>query len=114
MPQMIASRAPAPHPHTVDPFQEVKEYMLEAEDYAHFLNDKVNVSIVGLQITNLDSRAPPPHPHTVDPFQEVKEYMLEAEDYAHFLNDKVNVSTKVTQTMITHYTPCKEGILFSH
>ena len=42
MPQM--SRAPAPHPHTVDPFQEVKEYMLEAEDYAHFLNDKVNVS----------------------------------------------------------------------
>ena len=43
---MIASRAPAPHPHTVDPFQEVKEYMLEAEDYAHFLNDKVNVSTV--------------------------------------------------------------------
>ena len=100
VPQMIASRAPAPHPHTLDPFQEVKEYMLEAEDYAHFLNDKVNVSTGGLQITIADSRAPAPHPHTLDPFQEVKEYMLEAEDYAHFLNDKVNVSTGGLQITI--------------
>ena len=44
-PQISVSKAPAPHPHTLDPFQEVKEYMLEAEDYAHFLNDKVNVSM---------------------------------------------------------------------
>lgn len=43
-PQISVSKAPPPHPHTLDPFQEVKEYMLEAEDYAHFLNDKVNVS----------------------------------------------------------------------
>ena len=43
-PQISVSKAPPPHPHMLDPFQEVKEYMLEAEDYAHFLNDKVNVS----------------------------------------------------------------------
>ena len=47
-PQVNVTKAPPPHPHTVDPFQEVKEYMLEAEDYAHFLNDKVNVGIVSI------------------------------------------------------------------
>ena len=36
-------RAPAAHPHTIDPFREVKEYMKEAEDYAIHFNDRCNV-----------------------------------------------------------------------
>jgi len=38
-----APRAPMAHPHVIDPFREVKEYMMEAEDYSHSLNDKINV-----------------------------------------------------------------------
>ena len=40
------SRAPAPRPHTLDPFHEVKEYMMEAEDYHETLSEKINVSFI--------------------------------------------------------------------
>ncbi|XP_063398561.1 oxysterol-binding protein-related protein 11-like isoform X1 [Mytilus trossulus] len=33
-------RAPASRPHTLDPFREVKEYLIEAEDYSHHLQAK--------------------------------------------------------------------------
>ncbi|WAR03629.1 OSB11-like protein [Mya arenaria] len=35
-------RAPVAHPHLIDPFLEVKEYMMEAEDYSHGLTEKIN------------------------------------------------------------------------
>jgi len=36
-------KAPMAHPHTIDPFKEVKEYMMEAEDYSHSLIERINV-----------------------------------------------------------------------
>ncbi|KAH3883417.1 hypothetical protein DPMN_007372 [Dreissena polymorpha] len=39
------SKAPMAHPHTIDPFREVKEYMMEAEDYSHSLLDKISVCL---------------------------------------------------------------------
>lgn len=33
------------HPHTIDPFKEVKEYMMEAEDYSASLTEKISVCI---------------------------------------------------------------------
>jgi hypothetical protein len=33
------------HPHTIDPFKEVKEYMMEAEDYSTGLTEKISVCI---------------------------------------------------------------------
>lgn len=38
-------RAPASRPHTLDPFREVKEYLIEAEDYSHHLQAKCAVRI---------------------------------------------------------------------
>lgn len=37
-------KAPAPRPHTLDPFREVKEYITEANDYAVHLVEKIEVS----------------------------------------------------------------------
>lgn len=55
----VASRshgkAPAAHPHTLDPFREVKEYIVEAEDYSETLNEKINhLPAAGETITGLD------------------------------------------------------------
>lgn len=38
-------KAPAPRPHTLDPFREVKEYISEANEYAVHLVDKIEVSL---------------------------------------------------------------------
>ncbi|KAL3842770.1 hypothetical protein ACJMK2_020756 [Sinanodonta woodiana] len=48
-------RAPAAHPHTIDPFREVKEYMQEAEDYSQDLTQKIDsLPHSGQEITGLD------------------------------------------------------------
>lgn len=44
-------KAPAPRPHTLDPFREVKEYITEANDYAVHLVEKIEVSSVVLSST---------------------------------------------------------------
>lgn len=38
--QRSQHKAPAPRPHTLDPFKEVKEYLIEAEDYNYHLQEK--------------------------------------------------------------------------
>ncbi|XP_052800561.1 oxysterol-binding protein-related protein 11-like isoform X2 [Mya arenaria] len=49
-------RAPVAHPHLIDPFLEVKEYMMEAEDYSHGLTEKINtLPYSGEPICGLDS-----------------------------------------------------------
>ncbi|XP_052215896.1 oxysterol-binding protein-related protein 11-like isoform X3 [Dreissena polymorpha] len=49
------SKAPMAHPHTIDPFREVKEYMMEAEDYSHSLLDKISaLPQTGEPISGLD------------------------------------------------------------
>ncbi|XP_055996050.1 oxysterol-binding protein-related protein 11-like isoform X2 [Ostrea edulis] len=40
--QLKAHKAPAPRPHTLDPFREVKEYISEANDYAVHLVEKID------------------------------------------------------------------------
>ncbi|XP_033751358.1 oxysterol-binding protein-related protein 11-like isoform X1 [Pecten maximus] len=48
-------KAPAAHPHTLDPFREVKEYIIEAEDYSETLNEKINhLPSAGETISGLD------------------------------------------------------------
>ncbi|KAK3101850.1 hypothetical protein FSP39_006794 [Pinctada imbricata] len=42
VPRPPGHKAPAPRPHTLDPFREVKDYILEANDYSVLLNDKIN------------------------------------------------------------------------
>lgn len=45
-------KAPAPRPHTLDPFREVKEYITEANDYAVHLVEKIEVSSVVVSRTS--------------------------------------------------------------
>ncbi|XP_061178111.1 oxysterol-binding protein-related protein 11-like isoform X2 [Saccostrea echinata] len=53
--QQRAHKAPAPRPHTLDPFREVKEYISEANDYAVHLREKIDsLSVTAEPIGGLD------------------------------------------------------------
>lgn len=47
-------KAPAPRPHTLDPFREVKEYISEANEYAVHLVDKIEVSLNNYVICSIE------------------------------------------------------------
>ncbi|XP_053385118.1 oxysterol-binding protein-related protein 11-like isoform X3 [Mercenaria mercenaria] len=50
------TKAPMAHPHTIDPFKEVKEYMMEAEDYSASLTERISaLPQTGQQINSLDT-----------------------------------------------------------
>ncbi|KAL4224720.1 Oxysterol-binding protein-related protein 10 [Mactra antiquata] len=49
-------KAPMAHPHTIDPFKEVKEYMMEAEDYNTSVLERINsLPQTGETINSLDA-----------------------------------------------------------
>lgn len=51
---MKSHKAPAPRPHTLDPFREVKEYISEANEYAVHLVDKIEVSLNNYVICSIE------------------------------------------------------------